>query len=322
MVMTGAEHATGRRASSAGRPEPTVHQLRLLLVVAQELHFGRAAARLFMSQPALSRQLRALEHRLGFELFERTSRAVEPTEGCLALLPRAQAVIQAMDRLRQTADEQGRGPSGKLVVGAIGAEASMPHARAVLAELHRRHPQITVEIRNLNFVDHMTHLINGDVDVVFLRPPVPPGIQVLHLASERRVVCLPANDPLATRASVTLAELAHRPVVDVPPEVPRLWWNFWVTDPRPDGSPVRYGPVAADLEALLHTVAAGAAVAFLPEAARTFFPRPGIAYVTVDDTAPCTSALAWSAPTRTRPAITAIRQAAAAVRPARSVLPS
>jgi DNA-binding transcriptional LysR family regulator len=312
-AMTETEDPNGG-AGRPGRPEPTLHQLRMLLVVAQELHFGRAAARLFMSQPALSRQLRALEHRLGFELFERTSRTVEATASCLALLPEAQAVVLAMDRLRKIAEEHERGPSGRLVVGAIGAEASMPHARAVLEELQRRSPHITVEIRNLNFVDHMTRLINGEVDVAFLRPPVPPGIQLLHMAYERRVVCLSADDPLAGRSSVTLADLAGRPVADVPPEVPRLWWDFWVTDPRPDGSPVHYGPVVADLEALLHTVAVGSVIAFLPEAARTFFPRPGVAYVPIRDVAPSTSALAWAAPFRARPAVAAIRQAAAAVR--------
>ena len=177
----------------------------------------------------------------------------------------------------------------------------------------RRHPQITVEIRNLNFVDHMTRLINGEVDVVFLRPPVPSGIQSLPMAGETRVVCLPAHDPLAARASVMLSELADRPVVDVPPEVPRLWWDFWVTDPRPDGSPVRYGPVAADLEALLHTVAAGTAIAFLPAAARTFFPAR--ASRTSTWTAWHRAPPPWPGRprARTRPAIAAIRQAAATV---------
>jgi DNA-binding transcriptional LysR family regulator len=287
--------------------------LRLLLIIAEELHFGRAAARLFMSQPALSRQLGSLERRLGFTLFERTSRTVRTTEGCRALLPYAQAVVRTMDRFRHTAQEHHRGPSGRLVVGAIGAEAAMPHARATLDELRARHPHVTVEVRNLNFVDHVTRLTDGEVDVVFLRPPVPPGIQILHMAGETRVVCLPSSDPLAARASVTLADLAGRPVVDMPPQVPRIWWDFWVTDPRPDGSPVRYGPVATDLEALLHIVAVGSAVAFLPAAARTFFPRPGVAYVDVSDAAPCTSALAWSAAARNRPAVVAIREAAVTV---------
>ncbi|MFI0940601.1 LysR family transcriptional regulator [Streptomyces sp. NPDC021020] len=305
--------SVNRREGGLGLPEPTVHQLRLLLVLAEELHFGRAAVRLFMSQPTLSKQLRALERRLGVHLFERSSRTVETTESCRALLPYAQGVVHAMDQLRQTAQEHSREPSGRLVVGAIGAEAAMPHARAILDVLRARHPRLAVEVRNLNFVDHMTCLVDGDVDVVFLRPPVPPGIQTLHMASETRVVCLPSDDPLANRSSVSLSNLADRPVVDVPPQVPRLWWDFWVTDPRPDGSPVRYGPVATDLEALLHLVAVGSAVAFLPAAARTFFPRPGVAYVDVRDATPCTSALAWSAAARTRSAITAIRQAAAAV---------
>lgn len=313
--MTEGIPAAGWASRPAGT-EPTLHQLRLLLVLAEERHFGRAAVRLFMSQPALSRQLRALEQRLGLRLFERSSRAVEATEACLALLPEAEAVVRAMDRLRRTAREHGRGVSGRLVVGAIGAEASMPYARAVLGELRERHPGITVEVRNLNFVDHVARLLDGEVDAVFLRPPVPPGVQSLAMACEGRVVCLAAGDPLASRASVTLEDLAYRPVVDVPREVPRTWWDFWVTDPRPDGSPVRYGPVAPDMEALLHLVAAGTAVAFLPAAARTFFPRPGVAYVDVAGVPPCVSALAWTAATRTRPAVAAIRQAAAAVRAA------
>jgi DNA-binding transcriptional LysR family regulator len=305
-----ARRASGGPAVRPGRSVPAIHQLRLLLVLAEELHFGRAASRLFVSQPALSRQLADLEERLGCELFARTSRKVEPTDSCRALLPGAREVVEAMDRLMQTAQARGREASGRLIVGAIGAEASMPHARAVLKELQLRHPQIDVEVRNLNFVDHIGQLIDGGVDVVFLRPPVPPGIQLLHMADEGRVVCLPAGDPLAGRASVRLSDLAGRPVVDVPPEVPRLWWDFWVSDPRPDGSPTRYGPVANDLEALLHIVAGRDAIAFLPAAARTFFPRPGVVYVDLEGVAPCTSALAWRAADRDRPTVAAIRRAA------------
>lgn len=310
--MTGIQGASGS-VGRPSRPDPTLHQLRLLLVLAAELHFGRAAARLFVSQPALSRQLLELEQRLGFALFKRNSRRVEMTEACRVLLPQAESAVQAMDQLVQTAREHGRETSGHLIVGAIGAEASMPHARAILEELQRTDPGISVEVRNLNFVDHMLQLINGEVDVVFLRPPVPAGIQLLHMADEARVVCLSAHDPLASRSSVTLSDLAGHPVVDVPPEVPRLWWDFWVSSPRPDGSSVRYGPVATDLEALLHIVAAGTAVAFLPAAARTFFPRPGVAYVDLHGAPPCASALAWAAADRERPAIAAIRRAAGVV---------
>lgn len=123
--------------------------------------------------------------------------------------------------------------------------------------------------------------------MAFLRPP---GIQIRHLATEPRVACRPADDPLASRSAINLTDLAGHPVVDLPAQLPRVWWNFWAVDPRPDGSVVRYGPVVSDMEALLHVVAQGTAMAFLPAAAREFFPRPGVSYVDVTDLPPSTSA--------------------------------
>jgi DNA-binding transcriptional LysR family regulator len=290
--------------------EPSIHQLRLFLVLGEELHFGRAAARVFISQSALSQQIRELERRWGMRLFERSSRAVELTESGRALLTEARKAVEAVDQVRRTVDAQVRQQSGRLVVGSVGAETAMPHTRAVLRALRENSPQVSVQVVNLNFVDHMRALQRQEVDVVFLRPPVPQGIEVHHLAAEPRVACLPADDPLAAAPHVTLAQLTGRPVVDVPEQVPRVWWRFWAVDPRPDGSRVRYGPVVTDMEALLHAVAQGEAMAFLPAAARDFFPRPGVRYVDVTDLAPSTSALAWLTGRRAEPTITAIRRAA------------
>lgn len=292
------------------RREPSVHQLRLFLALADERHFGHAAARLFMTQPAFSQQIRALEDRLGVRLIDRTSRTVELTRAGYELLPEIRAAVRAMDRIRRLADASAREVSGHLVIGAIGAETAMPWTRAVLDELATRHPQLTVEMRDLNFVGQVTALLRDEVDVAFLRPPVPAGIQIQHLATEPRVAALCTDDPLAARDGLTLAELSGRTVVDVPREAPRIWWDFWAVDPRPDGSAVRYGPVVPDMEALLHTVATGQAMAFLPAAARELFPRPGVAYVDVADLPPCTSALAWLVKNRARPTITAIRRIA------------
>lgn len=298
-----------------GRQEPTVHQLRLLLTLAEELHFGRAAARLYMTQPSLSRQLRALELRIGLELFDRTSRKVEPTAACRALLPDVAAAVRAMDRLRSSVESRSREPAGRLVVGSLGAVASLPHNRALLRELRTRHPRIDVQVRTLNFADHIGHLLDGTVDVVLLRPPVPPGVQTLHLSTDPRLACLPAGDPLARRERITLADLSGRVFADLPPEVPRAWRDFWAVDPRPDGVPVRYGPVVSDMESQLHVVSAGEAIVFLPASARTFYPRPDVRYVDVVDLPPCTTALAWTAASRERPAVEAIRRVAAELGP-------
>ncbi|MFI8193442.1 LysR family transcriptional regulator [Streptomyces sp. NPDC085946] len=293
-----------------GSAEPSIHQLRLFLALSKDLHFGAAAARMSITQSALSQQIRDLEKRLRVKLFERTSRAVALTPAGRALLPEAERAIEAMTRLRCTAESQLRQVSGRLVVGTVGAEAAMEHTHGVLQALHGHQPRITVEVVSLNLTDHMTALFRQEVDVLFLRPPVPNGMEVHHLATEPRVACLPADDPLASAPRLTLAQLAGYPVVDMPEQVPRVWWDFWAVDPRPDGTPVRYGPVVPDMEALLHTVARGKAMCFLPAAARAFFPRPGIRYVDVTDLPPSTSALAWLVKNRDEPTVRAIRQAA------------
>lgn len=293
--------------------EPSVHQLRLFVVLSEELHFRRAATRLFITQSALSQQIRDLEQRLGVKLFERTSRAVALTAAGRALLPDARAAVDAVTRVRRMADAQARLLSDQLVAGTIGAEAAMPHTRAVLRQLLDQRPRMTLRVVSLNFADHLAALVRQEVDVMFLRPPVPAGIEVRQLATEPRVACLSADDPLAALPSVSLAQLAGRPVVAMPAEVPRVWWDFWAVDPRPDGSTVRYGPVATDMEALLHAVAEGEAMCFLPSAARDLFPRPGIRYVDVTDLTTCSAALAWLAERRDEPTIAAVREAARAV---------
>ncbi|MFE1784290.1 LysR family transcriptional regulator [Streptomyces sp. NPDC059506] len=310
-----ADEATERPTGTgpASSAEPSIHQLRLFLALSEELHFGQAAARSFITQSALSQQIRSLEKRLGVALFERSSRAVSLTAAGRALLPDIRAAVEAMAHLRRAADAQGRQLSGRLKVGTIGAEAAMPHTRAVLQVLHRRHPRLEVQVLSLNFADHLGALYRREADVVFLRPPVPDGIELHHLATEPRVACLPSSDPLAALPRLALDRLSGYPVVDVPPHVPRVWWDFWAVDPRPDGTPVRYGPVAADMEALLHTVAQGEAMAFLPAGARELFRRPGVSYVDVDGLPPCTSALAWAAEHRDTPVVAAVRQAARSV---------
>ncbi|TWD12951.1 LysR family transcriptional regulator [Streptomyces sp. T12] len=290
--------------------EPSIHQLRLFLTLNEELHFGRAAARSFITQPALSQQIRELEKRLGVGVVERSGRTVRLTEAGQALLPEARAAVGAVDRLRRVADAQVRQASGRLVVGTMGAEASMKHTRAVLGVLRNRHPGMTVQLINLGFGDHLAALAQQEADVVFLRPPVTDDIEVHHLATEPRVACLAADHPLAALPALTLAHFSGMPVVDMPQQVPRLWWDFWAVDPRPDGSRVRYGPVVTDMESLLHTVAAGEAMCFLPAAAREYFARPGVKYVDVADLAPSTSALAWLRARRSEATVRAVRQAA------------
>ncbi|MDQ0931135.1 LysR substrate-binding domain-containing protein [Streptomyces turgidiscabies] len=134
----------------------------------------------------------------------------------------------------------------------------------------------------------------------------------IELATESRVVCLPSDDPLAQERELTLAQIADRTIVDVPPEVPRLWWDHLTIDPRPDGTQVRFGPVVRDTEAMVLAVLQKRAITFLPAAARRLYPRPGLTYVDAPELGNSVSCLAWLPANRDVPGVHALREAACA----------
>lgn len=290
-----------------------MNQLRLFLALADELHFGNAARRMFLTQPALSQQIKTLERRLGTRLLERRTRSVELTPAGESLRPAIRSVVESMERLRQLAGAHGRRVSGHLVLSVAGTESAQPYTHAVLAELGRGHPEITVEIRSAGFGDQFRSVASGDADAAVLLRPAPPGLQTLDLATGSRVALLPADDPLAADDAppLTLARLAGRTFIDMPPGASRAWRDHWSVNPRPDGTPVRYGPAAEDVEALMLAVAQGRGIFFLPAAARHLYPRPGVAYADVAGLSGYTAALAWAPENRSNPVITALREAAA-----------
>lgn len=290
--------------------DPSVHQVRLFLVLAEELHFGRAAGRLYISQPAFSRQIRRLEEHLGITLVERSTRRVQITAAGQALLPGMRALVEASDALRSAALDELRTVSGRVVLGSY--ITALPVVTELVALLHKRHPGLDVELREVDFVAQASALLDGSADAVLCYGPVPPGIQTLCLATEPQVVCLPEAHPLADRTSVSLAELAETPVVGLAPAVHQEWRDFWAADPRPDGTPVSYSDHAATtFESSVSAVSRGHGIRFVSAACRELFPRPGIRYVDVSDAPPCTAVLAWAASRRDTPGVVALRRAAA-----------
>ncbi|MEU1378159.1 LysR family transcriptional regulator [Streptomyces triculaminicus] len=288
--------------------DPSVRQLRLLLVLSEELHFGRAAQRLFISQPAFSRQIRALEERLGLTLVERSTRRVELTTAGEALLPHARAMVDAADGLRQAVDtaRRTRTLSGRLVFGAYAV--ALPVIRAVVERMGRLHPGLDVELREVTFAEQAQVLLEDRVDAVLCFGPLPPGLQTLEVATQHRLVCLPDGHPLARRDRVTIAELAGIPLVNVADHVPLVYRDFWSVDPRPDGSPVlATDHRATTLDTLMSAVCLGQGITFVAADARELMPRPGISYVEVSDLSPCSVVLAWAAARRENPAIVALR---------------
>lgn len=307
----------------AGADDPAVHQLRSLLALAEELHFGRAAARLYLTQPALSQQIRTLERRLGVQLFTRTSRRVQLTPLGRSLLPLVRNVVGAADELRDAARHSTAGADGMVLrIGLTDCAATLAATRSVIAALTTLHRGLEVDFQVLDLVEQPVALALGKIDAAFVYGPVSAGFHAEPLTTEPRVVCLSSSDPLARRPALRLADLADRPMVGLAPAVSVAERRFWGMDPRPDGTPVRYTDHhAIRVESLLSAVSFDGAIAFLPAVAAELFPRPDIRYRPVADLAPCTFSVVWPEPNRENPNIAVLADVCRRLRDQGGLLP-
>jgi len=191
-----------------------LRHLRYFVAVAEERHFGRAAARLHMAQPPLSQAVRQLEAELGVELLHRTTRRVDLTEAGAAYLQRARDVLAAVEEAGHEARQVAAGQVGRLSVGCVGSAtySLLPTlARGLSAEL----PGIDFAFRGEMLVpDQLRQLRSGEVDLALLRPPVAdPAIAVRVLRRERLVVALPSEHRLAARRRLRVADLRDEPLI-------------------------------------------------------------------------------------------------------------
>ncbi|WP_285773071.1 LysR family transcriptional regulator [Microtetraspora sp. NBRC 13810] len=193
-----------------------LRQLRYFVTVAEELHFGRAAERLHIVQPAVSQQVRRLERELGVPLLDRSPRRVRLTSAGERLLPEARAVLAAADRTASVAAELARAGAVRLRIGT--APGLGPRLEPALAELRRAAPGLEVELDYRPPHERLTAVRDGDLDLALVRAlpasaagPRPPGLQVTELWREPLMVALPAAHPLAGAAAVRPADLAGLP---------------------------------------------------------------------------------------------------------------
>jgi DNA-binding transcriptional LysR family regulator len=267
-----------------------LRELRYFVAVAEDLHFTRAAERLFVSQPALSKQIRALEARLGFPLFVRDTRGVRLTPAGEALLPAARRSIDAFDQGVLAA----RALAGRQVftIGmqtAVGRDLQRP-------ALHRFREQAegwTVSLRLVGWEDPTAGLAGGGSDVAFVwLPVVGEGIATRVIAREPRWVALPGRHRLAARTALALADLLDEPFVALPATAGPLR-DFWLaTDARGGRDPV-VAAEASTPDEVLETIASGLGVALLAEGNVDLYQRPGVVCRPVAGLAPAELAIAW-----------------------------
>jgi len=271
-------------------PSPTDLDLRLVryfVVVAEHLHFGRAAAALRLAQPSLSRQINRLEQQLGFRLLDRTPQGSRLTEAGEVFLPSAKELLRtanlAAARARAVAE-----PS-RITIGYTANIIVTPAVR----EVRRRHPDAEVRALHLDWGEPRAALLDHRVDAAVTRLPFPTDqLHVTVLYDEPRVLLIPLDHRLAGKESVTLDDIADEPL---PRAIDPAWNAFWRIDPRPDGSPAPDGPLVGALEDKLELIAAGEAVAIVPGGLRVRSARADLTTVPLDGVEPSHVVLATRA---------------------------
>jgi DNA-binding transcriptional LysR family regulator len=270
-----------------------LRHLRYFVAVAEELHFHRAAARLHMSQPPLSQQIRALEGELGVLLLRRNRRRVELTEAGQAFLGEAREILGRVEQAGDLARRVARGEVGKLSVGFVGSAmyATLPE---ILRAFRRQHPQVELQLRPFPTAPQLKALRDGRVDVGFLRPPVEPaGLEIETIERETIVVALPADHRMAGAKSLRITQLRDETFVLLArTESPGVYDSLAMTLSELAGNP-RAVQEADDMQTLIGLVAAGIGVALVPVSVSTL-ERPGVVYRPLTERAPTVElALAW-----------------------------
>ncbi|WP_427893051.1 LysR substrate-binding domain-containing protein [Kribbella sp. GL6] len=258
--------------------------LRYFVAVAEELHFGRAATRLYMSQPPLSRAIRQLEADLGTTLFHRSASGVSLTPAGTALLAEARTLLAQSDRLRtRVAAAAG---AASLTVGILG-DSTDPDISRLAAAYRDRHPNVEVHIRETDLDDPTCGLRTGLVDVALTRGPFNrTGLHVHRLRADPVGAVLRADDPLAARETLTLADLADRRWFQFPPGTDPEWQSYW------NAGTHREGPVVRAVQECLQSVLWNATIGLTPLTNHN--PGPEFAVVPVLDLPPSPVVVAWS----------------------------
>ena len=256
-------------------------RLSCFIAVAEELHFGRAAERLHMTQPPLSRQIQQLEAELGVQLVDRTTRSVTLTPAGQAFLPDARRIVALAESATQTVKRVPAGDLGTVVVGftAASAHAVLPR---LLAHTREKLPDVKLELREMVSSAQQEALMSGDIDLGMARPPLKrPGIVSRPLLHEQLVAALPADHPLAAQArQLTLNDLDGQDFVMYSPVEARYFNELLISTFTIAGATPQYVQFVTQIHTMLVLVRSGIGIALVPASAATLHPE-GVVFRTI-----------------------------------------
>ncbi|MGE8705612.1 MAG: LysR substrate-binding domain-containing protein [Achromobacter sp.] len=273
-----------------------IRQLWMFLAVAEERHFGRAAARLGMSQPPLTEQIKVLEQSLKLQLFERSRRGTQLSAAGAAILPAVRQFAGQVEHLERVVREVATGQSGVLHVGAI-TSAMLDTVPPLLNELKRAHPSLTVFVREIDSVEAVPALLSGELDMAFVRidGDVGDGISTLSLTEDRLAVALPKDHKLAALPRVRLQSLAAEQLVMSSRQVSPVYFDMLTAICRSHGFTPRVLHEVRSVASQVAYVGCGQGVALVPASMKKLAPANVVIRPLKEKVMVVTAALAWNA---------------------------
>jgi DNA-binding transcriptional LysR family regulator len=243
-----------------------LRHLKYFVAVAEELHYGRAARRLNLSQPPLSQQIKQLEDEIGVRLLSRTRRRVELTPAGLVFLEEARRILAASEEAVRRTIRADRGETGRLAVGFIGS-ANYSVLPQVIREYRRRYPDVEVSLTEMNTSHQLEALREGRIHVGFMRPPggiEDDGFSVEPVYREPLVAAMPRNHPLGREAELPLRLLAKEPFIMIPRQRGPGFFDFIIALCQQEGFSPHVVLEASQFHTVVGLVAAGIGIAVLP----------------------------------------------------------
>jgi DNA-binding transcriptional LysR family regulator len=265
-----------------------LRHLRYVIAVAEELHFGRAAARLNMSQPPLSQQIRQLEEEIGTKLFRRTNRQVRLTEAGEAFVREARQIIAHAEHAAKIAVRASKGEIGQLTVATVTSTESgfFKVVVDILRAFAARYPNVRLVLRSLNPDQQVHALREGRIQVGFLTLPVEDEeLEIEWVRGEPLMLALPERHPLAAKSSVPLRTLATEPHIMFSRTMFPGYYDLVVSSCRNAGFSLNIVHEADAIYTVLALVAAGLGVSLLPASIQET-PRHGIVFRNVQGPMP------------------------------------
>ena len=273
-----------------------LRHLRYFVTVAEELHFGRAAKRLCISQQPLSRQIRDLEDELGVQLFYRTKRTVRLTEVGEIFLEEARKTLEQANFAVQLVQQASKGEIGRIAIAFTGSALNIV-LPATVRQFKTLYPQVDLTLKRLQTVEQVEAIHSRQIDVGLLHPPINDDTLILETVyQENLVVALPDTHPLAKDESnsISLKQLANEPFILFPRYIGSVLYDQIINLCRQAGFSPNVVQEAMPQQTILGLVAAGIGVSLIHSSVQTVG-RSGVIFRSLMESTPkLETAVAWS----------------------------